>query len=258
MFPFLLLLHIKRTKLCKWRLPHTNFLLWCEYEWTGVNRDAWDYVPARSVQHNGCWAGFQSIGGTQSSACWGYNGLIKAPCFTGEKTLLHSINQYHLLRSRKVSPFSHPARRLRLEGIVDDGDLWPALDMLMQQRNVETNERGWREVEHLCEVSALSSENVLGCDVSMFPVGHAACGLMVIHVAHCAAFLWPLWVMRLRSDFPARECELCFMWTTDSAPRKILLRGTAEPDGPSQPFVCSVTEEVNGFNMRYCGERSGS
>lgn len=42
-------------------------------------------------------------------------------------------------------------------------------------------------VEHLCE--GLSSENVFGCDVSMCPVGHTACSLMVvIHVAHCAAF----------------------------------------------------------------------
>lgn len=44
-----------------------------------MNRDAWDYLPARSVQHNSCWAGFHSILGTQSSACWGHNGPIKAP-----------------------------------------------------------------------------------------------------------------------------------------------------------------------------------
>lgn len=122
------------------KTPSHRLPLWCEYEWTGVNRDAWDYLPARSVQNNGCWAGFQSIWGTQSSACWGYNGPIKAPCFPGEKTLLHGINQYNLLRSRKVSPFSHPARRLRLEGIVVDADLWPAHGMLMQQRNVEMRE----------------------------------------------------------------------------------------------------------------------
>lgn len=75
------------------RTPSHKLPLWCEYEWTGVNRDAWDYLPVRSVLHNSWWAGSQSIGGTQSSACWGYNGVIKAPCCTGEKTLLHSINQ---------------------------------------------------------------------------------------------------------------------------------------------------------------------
>lgn len=140
MFPVLLLLHIKRTKLCKWRLPSHKLPLSREYEWTGVKRDAWDYLPARSVQHNGCWAGFQSIRGTQSSAWWGHNGPIKAPCSTGEKTVRHSINQYHHPRSGKVSPFSHPARRLGLGAIVVDADLWPAHDMLMQQRNVEMSE----------------------------------------------------------------------------------------------------------------------
>lgn len=59
--------------------------------------------------------------------------------------------------------------------------------MLMQQRNVEMSVYVRRKVEHLCEVWVLSSENILGCDVSMS--GRAACSPMVIRGANCAAFL---------------------------------------------------------------------
>lgn len=61
--------------------------------------------------------------------------------------------------------------------------------------------------------------------------------------------------MRLWSDFPARECELCLKWMVWICPQSLLLLLSVEPAGPSQLFVCSVTEEVNRFNMGYCAVR---
>lgn len=47
------------------------------------------------------------------------------------------------------------------------------------------------------------------------------------------------------------------MWRTPgSAPQRLLLLGSVEPDSPSQLFVCSVTDEVNRFNRRYRAECS--
>lgn len=198
----------KEDQTMQMKSPSHKLPLWCEYEWTGVNRDAWDCLPARSVQHNSCCTGFQSIRGTQSSACWGCNGLTKAPCFTGEKTLLHSINQYPLLHSTKVSPFSHPARCLRLEGIVVNADLWLAHDILMQRRNVEMSECVWREVEHLWSL------NVLGSDVSMSRC--AACTPMVICVANCAAVVSYETLVR----FSSRGVWILFHVDAGSAPHR--------------------------------------
>lgn len=51
-----------------------------------------------------------------------------------------------------------------------------------------------------------------------------------------------------------------FMWAScGPAPQRLLPGGSGgAPGGPSQLFVHSVTEAVNGFNMRYSAERSGS
>lgn len=78
---------------------YTNSL--CEVNMSG---QVWVKMPTIvSPLHNSSWMGFESIRGTQSSACWGHNGLIKAPYFTREKKLLQSINQRDLL---------HPGRCL--------------------------------------------------------------------------------------------------------------------------------------------------
>lgn len=151
MFPSLLLLHIKRTELCKWRFPHTNSL--CDVNMSG---QVWIEMAGIITALVLCsiMAAEQDLrasGEPNLLSVWGHNGPIKDPCFTGEKTLLHSINHYQLRRSRKVSPFFHPASCQTLEGIVIDADLWPAHDMLMQQRNVETSKCAWGEVEHLWE-----------------------------------------------------------------------------------------------------------
>lgn len=224
-----------------------KFPLSCEYEWTGVNRDAWDYLPARSGRHNSCWEGFESITGTQSYACWGYNGLIKAPCFTGEKTSLHSIN--HLLSYGKVSPFSHPARCLGLEGIVADADLWPAHDVLMQQRNVEASECAWAERSSISVRFGFSRLERLWRERAS---RRAACSLRVIHVAHCAAFygLAELWGCGQALWAGSVSFASCAGLDVPS--------GGHRSDGASRLSVCSVAEEVNRFNMRYCAERSGS
>lgn len=138
-------MHIKRTKLCKWRLPHTNSL--CDVNMSGQVCIEMPGIISPLVLCS-IIAVEQDLraSGEPNLARWGYNGPLKALFFTGEKTPLHSVNQYHLLSYRKVSPSSHPARCFRLEGIVIDADLWPAHDMLMQQRNVESSEcvRGGR------------------------------------------------------------------------------------------------------------------
>lgn len=205
---------IQRTKLCKWRLSSHKPSLWFECERTGVKRDASDYIPARSVQNKSCWAGFQSIRGTQSSACWGYNGLITAPCFTREKTRLHSIRHQGV---SFLSPCSLPQT---------GGHCclcWP----LTCATKCLCNRGMWkwvifREIEHLWNV-----------------------GLWCKHVSRRAHHFY----------------DLAELWVCGGTLESGSVNFVFHVDGwmcPSQLFVCSVTREVNRFNMRYCAVRSGS
>lgn len=189
--------------------PSHKLPLWCEYEWTGVNRDAWDCLPARSVQHNSCCTGFQSIRGTQSSACWGCNGLTKAPCFTGEKTLLHSINQY---------PSCTPRRCLLSLTLLAASDWRALLSMLTFDLLTTCLCSGgmWKWVSVCVERgrASLWSLNVLDCGVNMS--GRAACTPMAIRVANCAAVLSYEAVVR----FSSRDVWILFHVDAGSAPHR--------------------------------------
>lgn len=225
--------------------PSHKLPLWCEYEWIGVNRDAWDYLPARPVQHNSCWVGFQSIWGTQSSACWGYNGLIKALCFTGEKTLLLSINQY-----KEGVSFLSPCSLTQTGGHCCW--CWPST---CSQRAYATQECGnervwgaylWASTPLIWRCFGFKRVSLWSCCMRSYC---DSCGSL------CCFSYNPSELCRLLSEAPVRECGLSLMWTVVSAPQK---QWSVEPTGPSLLFVCSVTEEVNKFNMQYCAECWGS
>lgn len=70
--------------------------------------------------------------------------------------------------------------------------------------------RGWASLRGW----VISSENVLGCDVSTYAGLQKRCMQSVGDSCRLLCnFLWSWLVMSQRSGFPAKECEFCFMWT---------------------------------------------
>ncbi len=118
MFPFLLPLRIKRIRLCKWRLLRTNPL--CDVNMSG---QVWIEMPGimsplvlRSIM--AVERDFRASGGTQSSARWGHNGLIKA------------LEKRHFCTASINTTSCHPERCLRSLTLLAASD-WRALLLMM-------------------------------------------------------------------------------------------------------------------------------
>lgn len=208
LFPILLVLHIKRTKLCKWRAPHTNSL--CDVNMSG---QVWIEMPGIVSLLVLC----SIIAAVRDFRASGEPNLLPVEAIMAWQKLHALLEKRHFCTASINTPpalhegvsFLSPCSLSQTGGHCCR--CWP-LTCSRHAYAAEECGNEWVCVER--GRASLWSLNVLDCGVNMS--GRAACTPMAIRVANCAAVLSYEAVVR----FSSRDVWILFHVDAGSAPHR--------------------------------------